>query len=91
MKITNIKIFKTKKSEPVLAYANIILDNQFIIRGITLLEKGERRYISMPARRLRNNEIRQFRDLCHPLNNEVRKKITDVIFAEYEKLIENEE
>ena len=32
MKITNIKIF-TKQRGPVLGYANIILDNKFIIRG----------------------------------------------------------
>lgn len=39
MEITNVKIFKAKQGGHVLAYANIILDKQFIIRGITLVEK----------------------------------------------------
>ena len=38
MEITNVKIFMAKRRGPVLAYANVILDNRFIIRGITLLE-----------------------------------------------------
>ena len=32
MKITNVKFFKVSGKGPVLAFANIILDNKFIIR-----------------------------------------------------------
>lgn len=42
MEITDIRIFKTNKKGPVLAYANIILNNCFIIRGITLVETEKR-------------------------------------------------
>lgn len=91
MKITDVKIFETRKKGPVLAYANIILDNHFIIRGITLLETEKNgRFISMPSRRLRG-EKKAFRDFCHPLNNEVREKITAKIFAAYDEFIENKE
>ena len=38
MEITNVRIFKAKQRGAVLAYANVILDSRFIIRGITLLE-----------------------------------------------------
>lgn len=68
MEITNVRIFRAKKRGPVLAYANVILDNQFIIRGVTLLETEKGRFISMPSRRLRDGE-RHFRDVCHPLNS----------------------
>lgn len=76
MEITDIRIFKTNKKGSVLAYANIILDDKFIIRGVTLVETEKRgRFISMPARRLRNKE-RRFRDICHPLNTDVRNELT---------------
>ena len=93
MKITDVKIFKTKKGAPVLAYANVILDNRFIIRGITLLETEKNgRFISMPSRPLRNTENKvSFRDTCHPLNNQVRNEITETIFAAYDEFIENQE
>lgn len=90
MKITDVKIFKARQRGPVLAYANVILDNKFIIRGITLIEKGEKRYISMPSRRLRNEE-RSYRDICHPLNSDIRDELTEKVFAAYDEFIENEE
>lgn len=90
MKITDVKIFKAKQRGPVLAYANVILDNKFIIRGITLIEKGEKRYVSMPARRLKDEE-RSYRDICHPLNSDVRNELTEKVFDAYDEFIESEE
>jgi len=91
MKITDVKIFEARKKGPVLAYANLILDNHFIIRGITLLETEKNgRFISMPARRLRGNK-KAYRDLCHPLNNEVREKITAKLFDAYDEFIKQKE
>lgn len=90
MKITDVRIFKAKKIGAVLAYANVILDNKFIIRGITLLEKDGKRFVSMPARKL-NNAERPYRDMCHPLNNKVREELTEAIFTAYEEFLETEE
>ena len=90
MEITNVKIFRARQNGPVLAYANVILDNQFIIRGITLLEKDGRRFISMPSRRVRNSD-RNFRDTAHPLNREVRKELTEAVFDAYEEFLKDEE
>lgn len=89
MKITEIKIFKSRRNGPVLAYANVILEGEFIIRGITLLETEKTgRFLAMPRRRLRNNDRRAYRDICHPLDNEARKELTDAVFAEYDKFVE---
>lgn len=91
MEITNIKIFKTNLRGPVLGYANVILAGKFIIRGITLLETEKSgRFISMPSRRLRA-QGKSFRDICHPLNAEVRNELTEAIFAAYDEFIANEE
>lgn len=90
MEITNVKIYKARQGGPVLAYANVILDRQFIIRGITLIEKDGRRFISMPSRRVRNGE-RHFRDTAHPLNSEVREELTEAIFDAYEEFLKLEE
>lgn len=89
MEITNVKIFKAKQRGPVLAYANVILDNQFIIRGITLLEKNEKRFISMPSRKINDSE-RHYRDIAHPLNREIREALTDTIFNAYDEFLKSE-
>ena len=90
MEITNVKIYKAKQRGPVLAYANVILDKQFMIRGITLIEKDGREFISMPSRRVLNGD-RNFRDTAHPLNRKIRKDLTDAIFEAYEEFLESEE
>ena len=91
MEIKDVRIFKARKKGAVLAYANVILDDKFIIRGITLVETEKNgRFISMPSRRLRNRE-KSYRDVCHPLNFDVRTEITEKIFAAYDKFIESEE
>lgn len=91
MEITDVRIFKARRKGAVLAYANVILDGKFIIRGITLVETEKNgRFISMPSRRLRNGEI-AYRDVCHPLNSDVRTELTEKIFAAYDEFIESEE
>lgn len=91
MEITDIRIFKARRKGAVLAYANVILDGKFIIIGITLVETEKNgRFISMPSRRLRNGE-RSYRDVCHPLNSDVRTELTEKIFAAYDEFIESEE
>ena len=92
MEITDVKIFKAKMRGPVLAYANVILNNYFIIRRITLIERKGKRYLSMPATLTRdsiNADRKTYRDICHPLNNDVRKELTEKIFAAYDEFIEN--
>lgn len=91
MEITDVRIFKARRKGAVLAYANVILDGKFIIRGITLVETEKNgRFISMPSRRLRNGE-RSYRDVCHPLNSDVRTELTEKIFEAYDEFIESEE
>lgn len=92
MNISDVRIFKTQKKGPVLAYANVILDNRFIIRGITLLETEKTgRFISMPSRLLRGENKRSYREVCHPLNRNVRDELTETVFAAYDNFIETEE
>lgn len=58
MEITDIRIFKTNKKGPVLAYANIILNNCFIVRGITLVETEKRKiYFNAGEKIKRRKEI----------------------------------
>ena len=61
-----------------------------MIRGITLIEKDGRKFISMPSRRVLNGD-RNFRDTAHPLNRKIRKDLTDAIFESYEEFLESEE
>lgn len=91
MEISNIRIFKVNQRGAVLAYANVILDGKFIIRGIKLLETEKSgRFIAMPSRRIANSERRSYRDICHPLDTSVREELTEKIFDAYDEFMEND-
>lgn len=89
IKITNIKIYKIEKRGALLGYANIVLNDSFIIRGIKLIEsrRTKERFLAMPSRKLKG-EKRAYRDLCHPINKETRDYITKAIFENYDNLEE---
>ena len=92
MKITDVKIFKANQRKGVLGYANVVLDEDFIIRGITIVETQKSgRFLSMPSRVLRGTEKRAYRDMCHPLNDKIRKKLTDAVLKAFEEFENNED
>lgn len=89
MEITEVRIVKILKRGNLLGYANVVIGNSFIIKGIKLIETEEKgRFIAMPSKRL-NRRIREFRDVCHPINQETRKELTDAIFEAYDEELTN--
>ena len=52
IKITEVRIFKIKQRGALLGYANIVLNDSFIVRGIRILESERAgRFVAMPSRR----------------------------------------
>lgn len=91
IEITDVKIFKIKRRGALLGYANIVINDCFVIKGIKIIEKeGNRRFVAMPSRPLRN-EKGKFINLCHPLNQDLRDLITIAIFDAYNSLENIEE
>ena len=80
MEITRIKIYPIDKDK-VKAYADVIFDNCFVVKGIKLIY-GERYFISMPSRERKDGS---HTDIAFPINSETRKKIELKVLAEYEK------
>jgi stage V sporulation protein G len=79
MEITEVRI--TLRDEPKLkAFANITLDDCFVIRGLKIIEGVNGYFISMPSRKGKDGT---YRDIAHPINNETRERIETVILEEY--------
>ncbi len=88
IKITNVKIFKIKQRGALLGYANVTINDCFVVHGIKILEKEENRFIAMPSRKAKNmNNIHL--DWCHPINSETREMFVDKILTAYDEM-ENE-
>ena len=83
MKITKVKIEKVEKEISRLkGYVSVVLDDEFVINDIRIIEGDNGLFIAMPSRKTATGE---YKDVCHPINPEVRKMFEDAIFAEYNK------
>ena len=88
MYITDVRIRKIVADGKLKAVASITLDNEFVVHDIKIIEGQNGLFIAMPSKKVSETE---FRDIAHPIVSEARNKIRDVIFAEYEKIADDNE
>ena len=88
MIITDVRIRKVTDEGKMKAIVSITFDNEFVVHDIKIIEGQNGLFIAMPSRKMNEGD---FRDIAHPILSETRNKIKDAIFAEYEKLIDDQE
>ena len=91
MTITDVqvkKVFNNPES-PVKANVSVVLDGEFIIHNVRIIEKevnGEhKKFVSFPANKTtvldENNQPRTgFIDICHPISSACRVKFEKAIY-----------
>ncbi len=83
MKITDVKIF-LRDSNQLKAFANMVIDDAFIVRNIKVIEGEHGLFVAMPSRKVKSGE---YRDIAHPINTETRKLIEEEILAKYDEVL----
>ena len=84
MKITDVRIRKISNDGKMKAIVSITFDDEFVVHDIKIIDGQNGLFIAMPSRKMGEGD---FRDIAHPLLSETRTKIKDAIFAEYEKIL----
>ena len=64
----------------VCAIASIVIDDQFVIHDLRVVNGDKGVFVAMPSRKLPSGE---FRDICHPINSDTRAMIQDAVLAEF--------
>ena len=90
MKITNVSIRKVEKEDSRMkGIASVLLDDEFAVHDIRIIEGTKGLFIAMPSRKAADGE---YRDIAHPINSDTREKIQSIILEKYETaLAESEE
>ncbi len=88
MNITDVRIRKVTDEGKMKAIVSITFDNEFVVHDIKIIDGQNGLFIAMPSRKMNEGD---FRDIAHPILSETRNKIKDAIFAEYEKLLNEQE
>jgi len=82
VEITEIKL-TLRNEDKLKAFVSVTFDNAFVIRGLKVINGKEGYFVSMPSRKRKDGT---YQDICHPINNEMRKHLEDRILDEYEKM-----
>ena len=82
MNITNVRVRKVDTEGKMKAVASITFDDEFVVKDIRVIDGEKGLFIVMPSRRTPNG----YRDVAHPINQEVRDRIQGIILKEYELL-----
>ena len=87
MNITDIKIRKIFMEGKVRAIVSIILDGDFAVHDLKVIEGVERLFVAMPNRR---SEDGRFQDIVHPITSEARSQIENAILEKFREALDQE-
>jgi stage V sporulation protein G len=81
MEITEVRV-SLQDEEVLKAFVSITLDDEFVIRGLKVIQGADGRFVAMPARRKRDGS---FQDIAHPINRETREYLERVVLTAYDE------
>lgn len=88
MKITSVSIRKIEKENSRMkGIASVLLDDEFAVHDIRIIEGDKGLFIAMPSRK---TAAGGYRDTAHPITQEVRSMFEREILDAYEKAEDEE-
>ncbi len=87
MEITEVRV-NIQDEEVLKAFVSITLDDEFVVRGLKVIQGADGRFVAMPARKKRDGS---FQDIAHPINRETREYLEKVVLAAYDQEVLGED
>ena len=86
MEITEVNI-SLRDEERLKAFVNITFDDVFVVRGLKVIDGNNGLFVCMPSRKMNDGT---FRDIAHPITNEYRQKLEEVVLGKYQQMVGDE-
>lgn len=81
MNITKVNVRKFEREGSIVkGFATVVIDDAIAIHDIRILEGDNGLHMGMPRRKLATGE---FKDIAHPISQEVRTKLENAIIEAY--------
>ena len=80
MEVTKVTL-RAVAMKKVCAIASVVLDDEFVIHDLRVVNGEKGLFVAMPSRRLPNGD---FRDICHPINAESRECLQASVLEQFE-------
>lgn len=88
MTITDVKVRLLTENDKLKAVASVTFDECFVIHDIKVIGISDSLFISMPSRKGKDG---QFKDIAHPINAEMRERLSNEILKEDKLLVAQQE
>jgi len=85
--ITSVRINLKDGDDKLKAFASIVINDCFIVKGLKVINGTRGYFVSMPNRKQQQGENINYVDVAHPLNNETREMIEKTVLDNYEKAL----
>lgn len=85
--ITQVKVVPTR-GDKLKGFASIVLNDVFLVGDIKIIEGSRGLFLSMPSKKRKDGS---YRDIAHPLNQETRELMEQVILDKYQEIMDTEE
>ena len=87
MQITSIQITRRDNTGTKLkATVSIVLDNMVVIHDIKVLDNAGNYFLAMPSK---STKMGTFKDIVHPINQDVRNAFEQLIIGAFKKALEH--
>ena len=87
MKITDVRVRMVEGGGKMKAIVSVTLDDEFVVHDIKIIEGQNDMFIAMPSKKMGEGD---FRDIAHPLTQEVRTQLRDAVLDAYNKVLAEE-
>ena len=87
LKITEIRI-SPQNERALKAFVSITFNDCFVVRGLKIIQGTGGMFVAMPARKRKDES---FQDIAHPITQEFRDYLEEVVLNYYEDLSEESE
>lgn len=87
MKVTDVRVRLVTSDSRLRGIVTVTFDDSFVVHDIRVIEGENGIFVAMPSKKMPNGG---FRDIAHPIHQEMRKAVEDAIIKAYEAAIESQ-
>ena len=88
MEITDVRVRKLTTEGKMKGIVSVTFDDCLVIHDIKVIETDGKLFIAMPSRKTDKGE---FKDIAHPINAEMREKLSGTIIEKFKAALVQEE
>lgn len=87
MKVTDVRVRLVTSESRLRGIVTVTFDDSFVVHDIRVIEGENGIFVAMPSKKMPNGG---FRDIAHPIHQEMRKAVEDAIIKAYEAAVESQ-